>query len=107
MTLYHTRFSTGPGAAPLFFEDMVVGEPVCDHGVERRLMARLASDALERGWGRSIFWGGIDFDVWKRARRFDDRLGFGHHDEWLRYDVAKGLVERLRRMGRARLNSER
>ena len=60
-----------------------MSEPVCDHGVERRLMARLASNALERGWGR------IDFDV------------------WLRYDAAKGWVERLRRMGRARLNSER
>jgi hypothetical protein len=31
--------------------------------------------------------------VWNREWRFDERLGFSHHDEWLRYDPAKGWVE--------------
>jgi GNAT superfamily N-acetyltransferase len=91
MALFHTRFSTWLGAPTLFLEDIVVREAARHHGVGRRLMARLATIALERGWGR------IDFHVldWNPARGFYEKLGFGHHEEWLRYGAAKGWLERL------------
>ena len=91
MALFHSRFSTWLGHPTLFLEDIVVREAARGHGVGRRLMARLASIALERGWGR------IDFHVldWNPARGFYGKLGFAHAEEWLRYGAAKGWLERL------------
>ena len=91
MALFHTRFSTWLGSPTLFLEDIVVREAARRHGVGRRLMARLAAIALERGWGR------IDFHVldWNPARGFYRKLGFEHAEEWLRYGAAKGWLERL------------
>jgi GNAT superfamily N-acetyltransferase len=91
MALFHKRFSTWLGTPTLFLEDIFVREAGRGHGVGRRLMARLATIALERGWGR------IDFHVldWNPARGFYQKLGFEHHEEWLRYGAAKGWLERL------------
>ena len=91
MALFHTRFSTWLGTPTLYLEDIVVREAARGHGVGRRLMARLATIALERGWGR------IDFHVldWNPARGFYQKLGFDHNEEWLRYGAAKGWLERL------------
>ena len=91
MALFHPRFSTWLGTPTLFLEDIVVREAARGHGVGRRLMARLASIALERGWGR------IDFHVldWNPARNFYRKLGFDHHEEWLRYGAAGGWLRRL------------
>jgi GNAT superfamily N-acetyltransferase len=91
MALFHTRFSTWLGHPTLFLEDIFVREAARGHGVGRRLMARLAAIALERGWGR------IDFHVldWNPARRFYQKLGFDHLEEWLRYGAAGGWLERL------------
>jgi GNAT superfamily N-acetyltransferase len=97
MALFHTRFSTWLGSPTLFLEDIVVREAARGHGVGRRLMARLASIALERGWRR------IDFHVldWNPARGFYQKLGFEHHDEWLRYGAGSGWLERLAEWDRA------
>jgi GNAT superfamily N-acetyltransferase len=91
MALFHTRFSTWLGTPTLYLEDIVVREASRGHGVGRRLMARLAAIALERGWGR------IDFHVldWNPARGFYQKLGFDHLEEWLRYGAGKGWLERL------------
>jgi GNAT superfamily N-acetyltransferase len=91
MALFHARFSTWLGHQTLFLEDIVVREVARGHGVGRRLMARLAAIALERGWGR------IDFHVldWNPARGFYKKLGFDHLEEWLRYGAARGWLERL------------
>jgi GNAT superfamily N-acetyltransferase len=91
MALFHPRFSTWLGTPTLFLEDIVVREAARGHGVGRRLIARLATIALERGWGR------IDFHVldWNPARGFYQKLGFEHTEEWLRYGAGKGWVERL------------
>jgi GNAT superfamily N-acetyltransferase len=91
MALFHTRFSTWLGTPTLYLEDIIVREAARGHGVGRRLMTRLASIALERGWGR------IDFHVldWNPARGFYRKLGFEHAAEWLRYGAAKGWLERL------------
>jgi GNAT superfamily N-acetyltransferase len=91
MALFHTRFSTWLGEPTLYLEDIFVREVARGHGVGRRLMARLAAIALERGWGR------IDFHVldWNPARGFYRKLGFDHLEEWLRYGAARGWLERL------------
>ena len=91
MALFHSRFSTWLGAPTLYLEDIFVREAARGHGVGRRLMARLARIARERGWGR------IDFHVldWNPARNFYRKLGFDHLEEWLRYGAGGGWLERL------------
>ena len=91
MALFHTRFSTWLGAPTLYLEDIVVRETARGHGVGRRLMARLAAIAVERGWGR------IDFHVlnWNPARAFYHRLGMAHVDGWLRYGADEDALKRL------------
>jgi GNAT superfamily N-acetyltransferase len=79
--LFHSRFSTWLGRPGLYLEDLYVRDSARGQGVGRRLMARLAAIAIERGWGR------IDFHVldWNPARAFYHRLGMAHIGEWLRY----------------------
>jgi GNAT superfamily N-acetyltransferase len=91
MALFHPRFSTWTGTPTVFLEDIFVREAARGHGVGRRLMARLATVALERGWGR------IDFHVldWNPARGFYQKLGFDHLEEWLRYGAGEGWLQRL------------
>lgn len=81
LALFHPRFSTWLGRPGLYLEDLYVVPAARGRGVGRRLMARLAAIALERGWGR------IDFQVldWNPARDFYARLGMAHLGEWLRY----------------------
>jgi len=91
MALFHPRFSTWTGTPTVYLEDLFVREAARGHGVGRRLLARLAALALERGWGR------IDFHVldWNPARGFYRKLGFDHLEEWLRYGAGRGWLERL------------
>lgn len=91
MALFHPRFSTWTGTPTVYLEDLIVREAARGHGVGRRLMARLASIALARGWVR------IDFQVldWNPARGFYRKLGFDHLEEWLRYGAGAGWLERL------------
>lgn len=89
--LFHTRFSTWLGRPCLYLEDLYVTETARGQGVGRRLMARLAAIAVERGWGR------IDFHVldWNPARRFYERLGMTQVGEWLRYGGDEAALKRL------------
>jgi GNAT superfamily N-acetyltransferase len=89
--LFHSRFSTWLGRPGLYLEDLYVAEEARGKGVGKRLMARLAAIAVERGWGR------IDFHVldWNRAREFYHRLGMHHHAEWLRYGGDETALKRL------------
>jgi len=89
--LFHTRFSTWLGRPGLYLEDLFVTEEARGRGVGRRLMARLAAIAVERGWGR------IDFHVldWNPAREFYHRLGMEHLGEWLRYGGDETVLRRL------------
>jgi GNAT superfamily N-acetyltransferase len=91
VALFHSRFSTWLGRPGLYLEDLYVSEAARGRGVGRRLMARLAAIALERGWGR------IDFQVleWNPARRFYEQLGLGHVGEWLRYGGDEAALTRL------------
>ena len=89
--LFHSRFSTWLGRPGLYLEDLYVTEAARGFGVGRRLMARLAAIAIERGWGR------IDFHVldWNPAREFYRRLGMQHLREWLRYGGDENALRRL------------
>lgn len=89
--LFHPRFSTWLGQPGMYLEDLYVMEAARGRGVGRRLMARLAAIAVERGWGR------IDFQVldWNSARGFYQRLGMTHLSEWLRYGGDGDLLRRL------------
>jgi GNAT superfamily N-acetyltransferase len=89
--LFHPRFSTWLGRPGLYLEDLYVAETARGVGVGRRLIARLAATALERGWER------IDFQVleWNPARRFYHRLGIEHLGEWLRYGAGSDALSRL------------
>ena len=89
--LFHSRFSTWLGRPGLYLEDLYVTEEARGKGVGKRLMARLAAIAVERGWGR------IDFHVldWNPAREFYHRLGMGHLGEWLRYGTDEAALKRL------------
>jgi GNAT superfamily N-acetyltransferase len=89
--LFHSRFSTWLGRPGLYLEDLYVTETARGLGVGRRLLARLAQIAIERGWGR------IDFHVldWNPARRFYERLGLGQVGDWLRYGCDETALRRL------------
>jgi GNAT superfamily N-acetyltransferase len=89
--LFHARFSTWLGRPGLYLEDLYVTERARGRGVGRRLMARLAAVAVERGWGR------IDFNVldWNPAREFYHRLGMGQVGDWLRYGANEEGLRRL------------
>jgi GNAT superfamily N-acetyltransferase len=89
--LFHSRFSTWLGRPCMHLEDLYVTETARGCGIGRRLMARLAAIAVERGWGR------IDFHVleWNPARRFYHRLGMGHVNGWLRYGADEVLLKQL------------
>ena len=89
--LFHPRFSTWLGRPGMYLEDLYVTEPARGRGVGRRLMARLAAIAIDRGWGR------IDFQVleWNPARGFYHRLGMEHLGEWLRYGADAEVLRRL------------
>src|SRR6266478_1581384 len=75
----------------LYLEDLYVTESGRGRGVGRRLMARLAGIAVERGWGR------IDFHVleWNPAREFYHRIGMRHVGGWLRYGADSEGLRRL------------
>jgi GNAT superfamily N-acetyltransferase len=89
--LFHPRFSTWLGRPGMYLEDLFVTDAARGRGVGRRLMARLAAIAVERGWGR------IDFQVldWNPARDFYRRLGMQHLGDWLRYGADADALRRL------------
>jgi GNAT superfamily N-acetyltransferase len=91
VALFHSRFSTWLGRPGMYLEDLYVIEDARGFGVGRRLMARLAAIAVERGWGR------IDFHVldWNPARGFYHRLGMQHLSGWLRYGADGEALRRL------------
>jgi GNAT superfamily N-acetyltransferase len=91
LALFHPRFSTWLGRPGMYLEDLYVTETARGQGVGRRLMARLAAIAVERGWER------IDFQVldWNPARNFYHRLDMEHLSPWLRYGADNSVLRRL------------
>jgi GNAT superfamily N-acetyltransferase len=89
IALFFPTYSTWRGKPGLYLEDIFVSEWARRLGLGRRLMARLAAIAVERGWER------LDFSVldWNPARGFYERLGAGPLEEWVRYRAdGEGLL---------------
>jgi GNAT superfamily N-acetyltransferase len=91
--LFLPDFSTFSGRPGLFLEDLYVRESARGSGVGRRLIARLAAIALERGCPA------LHFNVltWNPARGFYRRLGFAAREEWQPWGTADEIVRRLAR----------
>ena len=89
--LFLPDFSTFSGRPGLFLEDLYVREKARRHGVGRRLIARLAAIAIERGSPA------LDFNVltWNPAQGFYRRLGFAPRAEWQPWGAAGEVVHRL------------
>jgi GNAT superfamily N-acetyltransferase len=89
--LFFHNFSTFEGRSGIFLEDIFVVESARGRGVGRRLMARLAVIAAERGCAR------LDLSVleWNPARRFYDRLGMTQMTGWLPYRLSGSDLARL------------
>ncbi len=91
LALFIHSYSTFAGRPGLYLEDFIVSEAARGLGVGRRLLARLASLAVERGCQR------IDFAVLPSnpAREFYARHGATHNDEWLAYSLSGDALRRL------------
>lgn len=89
---FHT-YSTWEGTAGIHLEDIFVEEAARRHGVGQGLMQRLAAIALERGCAR------LELQVldWNPARKFYQRLGLEHMQEWLLYRVDGPALRALAR----------
>jgi len=94
--LFFPNFSTWLGKPGLYLEDIFVLEWARKLGVGRRLMARLAAIAVERGGGRLDFW----VLHWNPARDFYHRLGIRHMAEWLPYRAEGVALQALAREDR-------
>jgi len=86
-----SNYSTWEGRAGMFLEDIFVYDRVRGHGVGRALLARLARLARDRDLGP------IDLNVltWNPARRFYEKLGVAHLDDWVPYRVRGAVLARL------------
>jgi GNAT superfamily N-acetyltransferase len=89
--LWTSNYSTWEGRAGFFLEDIFVYEEARKFGVGQALMARMARIARDRGLGR------LDLNVltWNPARKFYERLGIAHIDEWVPYRVRGQALEKL------------
>lgn len=89
--LFFPDFSTWRGRPGLYLEDLYVRDWARGLGVGRRLMARLATIALERDWPAIRF---MVLD-WNPARGFYHRLGVEPRDEWQPYGATDEALRRL------------
>jgi GNAT superfamily N-acetyltransferase len=89
--LFYPDFSTWLGRPGLFLEDLYVRDWARRQGVGRRLIARLATLALARGWP-AIHFNVID---WNPAHGFYGRLGLEPRSEWVPYGATGETLRRL------------
>jgi GNAT superfamily N-acetyltransferase len=89
--LFYSNYSTWDGRPSLFVEDLFVRESARKSGLGRRLIARLAAIATERGWSR-MFLNVLD---WNPARGFYHRIGFAQRQEWLLYHLTGDKLAEL------------
>jgi GNAT superfamily N-acetyltransferase len=94
--LFFPNFSTWLGRPGLYLEDIFVAEWARKSGVGRRLMARVAAIAMQRGAGRLDFW----VLHWNPARDFYHRLGINHMEQWLPYRAEGEALAALARKDR-------
>ena len=89
--LWFYNFSTWEGRRGIYLEDIFVHEWARRLGVGEKLVRRLAAIAVEQGCARLDLW----VLQWNPARRFYERLGMRHMEEWLPYRVTGDALQRL------------
>lgn len=89
--LWFYNFSTWEGRRGIYLEDIFVQEWARGLGLGERLMRRLARIALDQGCARLDLW----VLHWNPARRFYERLGMRHMEEWLPYRITGEALARL------------
>ena len=77
--LYFRNFSTWEGVHGIYLEDLFVRPRFRGHGLGRALLARLAAECVERGYGR-LEWSVLDWNA--PAIGFYRTLGAAPMDEW-------------------------
>ena len=89
--LYTFNYSVWEASRGIFVEDIWVEQDVRQAGVGRALMAALARECRDKGYGR------IDLNVlhWNPARRFYEAIGCTHIDTWLPYRIRGAALQRL------------
>jgi GNAT superfamily N-acetyltransferase len=89
--LFFHNYSTWLGRAGLYVEDLYVRDAARGLGLGRRLLAHVASLAVERRCKR------LDLSVlhWNPARRFYEQLGFVESADWRAYRLTGEALARL------------
>ena len=77
--LWFLNFSTWRGVHGIYLEDLFVRPRYRGHGLGRALLARLAAECVERGYGR-LEWSVLDWNA--PAIGFYRTLGAVPMDEW-------------------------
>lgn len=92
----YSTFLTKPG---IYLEDLFVKPEFRSLGIGRRLLARLAALAVERGCGR-LEWSVLKWNA--PAIGFYEKLGAVPMSEWQVYRLTDGALERLGNEARIR-----
>jgi GNAT superfamily N-acetyltransferase len=90
--LFFQNYSTFLGQPGIYLEDLYVVPEQRGHGFGRRLLAHLASLAVERGCGR-LEWSVLDWN--EPAIGFYKKLGAKSMDEWTVFRVTGGALQQL------------
>jgi GNAT superfamily N-acetyltransferase len=90
--LFFPNYSTFLGRPGIYLEDLYVRPDARKHGVGRRLLARLARIAAERGCGR-LEWAVLDWNA--DAIGFYRRLGAVAMTDWTVYRLSGGALAKL------------
>ena len=92
--LFFHNFSTFLGKPGIYLEDLFVRPAARGQGIGKRLLARLAGIALERGCAR-LDWQVLDWNAPSIA--FYRSVGAEAQDEWTTMRVSGAALERLAR----------
>ena len=90
--LYFPTFSTFRGQPGLYLEDLFVQPEHRGRGIGKALIAEVAREAVERGFGR-LGWTVLHWN--EPAKRFYEALGAVHLTDWQVFRLADAPLERL------------
>ena len=90
--LYFRNFSTFLGQAGIYLEDLFVEPSQRGKGIGKALLRRLATIAVERGYGR-LEWAVLDWNT--PSIEFYKSLGAIAKDEWTVYQLTGEALTKL------------
>ena len=90
--LYFHNYSTFLARPGLYLEDLFVEPELRGRGIGRRLLARLAAIAVDRGCGR-FEWSVLDWN--EPAIGFYENLGAAAMDEWTVFRMTGEALQEL------------